>query len=129
MFRELGPTKVRQRVLGTQDSEIVVFPVTHMIEFLLGFFFITLTPSFRLLYVLNSRSGQFVPMRKRKGEMERRHGFAYLSNLSVDRTFRRRGIGRHLLNQAAEVAIPISRLLFMLGLRNMSIQYVFLKIC
>ena len=48
-------------------------------------------------------TGQFVPMKNRNGQMFRRDGVAYLSNLAVDHNFRRRGIGRQLLDQAAEV--------------------------
>ena len=35
--------------------------------------------------------------------MYRRQGVAYLSNLAVDHNFRRKGVARQLLAQAAEV--------------------------
>ena len=49
-------------------------------------------------------TGQFVPAKKRNGQLYRREGIAYLSNLAVDHNFRRQGIGRQLLDQAAEAS-------------------------
>ena len=48
-------------------------------------------------------TGQFLPMVRRSGRMYRRQGVAYLSNLAVDHNFRRKGVARQLLAQAAEV--------------------------
>lgn len=49
-------------------------------------------------------TGQFVPMKERNGQLYRREGIAYLSNLAVDHNSRRQGIGRQLLDQAAKVS-------------------------
>lgn len=111
-FRTDGKPKALLEVSANGSERILRAATLRMPQFLKAFaarpvqdgFGISPEDTGMLGSVCIDSLGQFVPMRKRKGEMERRHGFAYLSNLSVDRTFRRRGIGRHLLNQAAEMA-------------------------
>ena len=44
-----------------------------------------------------------MPPRRLKGFSEERPGIAYVSNLAVERNFRRRGIGRKLLAHAIQV--------------------------
>ena len=50
-------------------------------------------------------AGEYVPPRRLKGFSEERPGIAYVSNLAVERNFRRRGIGRKLLAHAIQVLL------------------------